>query len=109
MQEKNSAVPSETHAVLFHRLRDITTRIKTAVDDNTLDTLPGLIQAHKEVMTALKAAGFSNDPGLLGLVTEIHDRVQSAGTGIQARHDELGQQLKASGTKRKLQRAYGVR
>jgi hypothetical protein len=101
-------VPSEPHNALYHRLRDITAQVKAVVDTNDLDELPGLVQAHKDVMTDLEKAGFSNDPGLLGLVTEIRDRIQEAMIGIQARQDEIGQQLKATGAKRKLDKAYGM-
>lgn len=100
-------MPSEPHTVLYHQLQDITARVKTAVVNSDLDTLPELAQAHKDIMTALQEAGSSNDPGLLGLVTEIRDQIQEAMIGIRARQDEIGEQLKASGTKRKLNKAYG--
>jgi hypothetical protein len=108
MQEKNSAVPSEPHEVLYHRLRDITARVKTAVDRNDLDTLPGLVQEHEEVMAALQKAGVSKDHGLLSQVTELSDQVQEVVIGLRARKDEIGQQLKATGIKKKLDKAYGV-
>jgi hypothetical protein len=101
-------VPSDTHEVLYRRLRDITARVKAAVDRNELDPLPGLVQEHKEVMAALQKAGFSKDQRLLGQVTELRDQVREAMMGIQARKDEIGQQLKATGIKIKLDRAYGV-
>jgi hypothetical protein len=82
--------------------------VKAAVDNNDSDALPGLVLAHKEIMAALTEAGFSNDPSLLGLVTEIRDRVQDVTLAIGARRDQIGQQLKAAGTKRKLNKAYGV-
>jgi hypothetical protein len=101
-------VPSEPHEVLYPRLRDITGRVKVAVENNELDALPGLAQAHKDIMAALTEAGLSAEPSLLGLIMEIRDRVQEVTLAIGERRDQIGRQLKATGTKKKLNKAYGV-
>lgn len=101
-------MPSEPHELLYPRLRDVTDQVKYAVDNNDLDALPGLVLAHKDIMTALTKAGFSNDPSLLGLIMDIRDRVQDVSRVIEARRDQIGQELKATGAKRKLNKAYGL-
>ena len=91
---------------LYGSLMDITDRLKGTLDDADPEALVRLSEEHRNVMDALKAAGFSRDPQLLQLVMEASRQVGEAVAELKKRLNETGGELKAAGNRQKLVSAY---
>ena len=97
---------SETHETLYERLKDITHRTRSALDQNDFRALTTLLREHREVMTDLNRASPSRDTNLMKLIEELHKQVQEVVEEIAKRRTELGRQLIVFEKKKKVSAAY---
>ncbi len=101
-------MPSNLHEGLFQQLRTVTSRVKDALGENELDRLPEMMQEHENIMLQLKPAGDCQDPELLHLMRDIKADVQTVIQEIETRQSQIRGQMKATGNKKKLAKAYGA-
>jgi hypothetical protein len=95
------------HKTLYEQLRDVNRRVNEVLEKAEYDTLADLLQTQVKVVKRLRAAGTCEDVGLLPFLMETRDQLADTALILQHHRTELAGRLKATGTKRKLARAYG--
>jgi hypothetical protein len=98
--------PSDPHEKLYKRLIDITARVKTALGEPDEEHLHQLAEEHAEIMQGLEGLGFSQNPELVSLVKEVHDRVHELITAMEKRMDVVGRELALVGNRKRQIAAY---
>jgi hypothetical protein len=98
--------PSDPHEKLYKRLIDITARVKTALGEPDEEHLHQLAEEHAEIMRGLDGLGFSQNPELVPLVKEVHDRVHELIPAMEKRMDVVGRELSMTGKRKRQITAY---
>ena len=101
------ALQLKPHAVIYRRLSDITTEVRSALVENDDKELARLAKEHESIINDLKQAGLSNDPQMFDLIKEVKDVVNELVIEIEKKRDKAGRELKRIVNGKKLVAAYG--
>lgn len=84
---------SKAHEALFKKMLDITTEIRSSLDEADAETLMDLARRQRTVLEELRSIGLSGDTALLDLARELQGQVQEALREVGDRYRTIGEQL----------------
>ncbi len=101
-------MPSNDVTQRYLQLHELTARIKAALADEDYHALGPMITVHKELMKQITGAGDNDDKNLLPVLKEIKRDIDAVIRDVEIKKGTIQNQLRASGNRRKLARAYGA-
>ena len=101
-------MPSNDHKGLYLQLHKITGQIKAALAESNYDALTPMMAVHQGLLKQLNAAGNCSDPNMMTLLKSLKSDVDDVIKELETKKGAIREEIKISGNKRKLAKAYGV-